>query len=54
VLAEVNLHSQVEVILIKEECEGYSGKDMKVHQLNTVKILMHSTQYLRRTIKYPA
>jgi hypothetical protein len=54
VFAEGNLHSQVEVILMKEECEEHSEKDIEVHQLNKMKIPMHNTQYSHRTIKYPA
>jgi hypothetical protein len=54
VFAEVNLHSQVEVILMKEDCEEHSEKDIEVNQLNRMKIPMHNSQYLHWMMKYPA
>jgi hypothetical protein len=54
VFTEANFHYQLGVILMKEECEGHSVKDIDVNQLNKMKILMHGTQYSLRMIKYLA
>jgi hypothetical protein len=44
---ENSLHSQVEVILMKEDSEEHSWKDIEVNPLNRMKSPMHNIHYLQ-------